>query len=38
MDEDIIPKIISAYPNNHFAKALTRAIKEDSVTGLPKFQ
>lgn len=38
MDEDIIPQIISAYPNNHFAKALTRAIKEDSVTGLPKFQ
>lgn len=38
MDEDIIPKIISAYPKNHFAKALTRAIKEDSVTGLPKFQ
>ena len=38
MDEDIIPKIISAYPNNHFAKALTRAIKEDSITGLPKFQ
>lgn len=38
MDEDIILKIISAYPNNHFAKALTRAIKEDSVTGLPKFQ
>lgn len=38
MDEDIIPKIISTYPNNHFAKALTRAIKEDSITGLPKFQ
>lgn len=38
MDEDIIPKIISTYTNNHFAKALTRAIKEDSVTGLPKFQ